>query len=149
MKPLARFLPHSKLRVTCFKLCGYDIGKDVFIGENLIITDNIHDKDVIVKDRVAIAAGVILITSSGPNSSNISPYVNVVDGTIEIQSDAWIGAGAIILPNVRIGEGGVVGAGAVVTKDVMPYTVVGGVPAKEIKKLKVNNETPTKSDSKI
>ena len=135
--------------MACFKLCGYNIGKDVFIGENLIITDNIHDKNVIVKDRVAIAAGVILITSSGPNLSNIGPYVNVVDGTIEIQSDAWIGAGAIILPNVRIGEGGVVGAGAVVIKDVMPYTVVGGVPAKEIKKLKVKNETSAEFDSEI
>ena len=52
-----------------------------------------------------------------------------------IKRGAWIGAGAIILPNVTIGERAVVGAGAVVTKDVPPYTVVAGVPAKEIKKL--------------
>jgi len=54
---------------------------------------------------------------------------------VVIKRGAWIGAGAIILPNVTIGERAVVGAGAVVTRDVPPYTVVAGVPAREIKKL--------------
>ncbi len=136
-KPLARILPNSKLRVAFFKMSGYSIGRDVFIGENLIITDNIHDKNVIIKDRVTIAAGVILITSSGPNASKISQYLNEVNGKIEIDKDAWIGAGVIILPNIRIGKGAVVGAGSVVIKDVPPNTVVVGVPAKQIKNLEV------------
>lgn len=51
------------------------------------------------------------------------------------KDDAWIGAGSIILPGVTIGEGAVVGAGAVVTKDVPPYTVVVGVPARPIKRI--------------
>ena len=137
LKPLARILPNSKLRVAFFKMCGYSIGKDVFIGENLIITDNIHDRNVIIKDRVTIASGVILITSSGPNASNISLYLNEVNGKIKIDTEAWIGAGVIVLPNIRIGKGAVVGAGAVVTKDVPPHTVVAGVPAKIIKTLEV------------
>lgn len=54
---------------------------------------------------------------------------------IVIGNDVWIGEWAIILPNVKyIGNGAIIGAGAVVTKDVPPYTVVGGNPAKEIKK---------------
>jgi len=70
-----------------------------------------------------------------PNTFQETQYTGDKEGKIIIQDDAWIGAGAIILPNVTIGKGAVVGAGAVVTKDVPPYTVVAGVPAKEIKKL--------------
>jgi maltose O-acetyltransferase len=51
---------------------------------------------------------------------------------VTIKDDVWIGARAIILPGVTIGEGAVIGAGAVVTKDVNPYDIVGGVPAKVI-----------------
>lgn len=53
-------------------------------------------------------------------------------GEIIIEDDVWIGANCVITPNVRIGRGAVVGAGAVVTRDVPPYTVVGGVPARPI-----------------
>lgn len=58
------------------------------------------------------------------------------DGTkqIIIEDDVWIGRNAIILPGVTIGKGAVIGAGSVVTKDVPPYCVVGGVPANVIKK---------------
>ncbi len=52
---------------------------------------------------------------------------------VEIGNDVWIGHGAIVLPGVTIGHGAVIAAGAVVTKDVAPYDVVGGVPAKHIK----------------
>ena len=51
----------------------------------------------------------------------------------EIGHDVWIGSNAIILPNVRVGNGAVIGAGAVVTKDVAPYEIVCGVPAKHLK----------------
>jgi maltose O-acetyltransferase len=137
-KLLAKVMPLSKLRVALFRMCGYSIGKDVFIGEDLIISDNLHDKNVFIGDRASIAPRVTLVTSSGPNLSKIEPYVKVVNGgKIRIENDAWIGAGVIILPNVTIGEGAVVGAGAVVIKDVPPYTVVAGVPAKAIKKLEL------------
>ncbi len=53
-----------------------------------------------------------------------------------IKKGAWIGAGAILLPGVTIGEYSLVAAGAVVTKDVLPYTMVAGVPAKVTKELK-------------
>jgi len=57
---------------------------------------------------------------------------------IVVEDEVWIGAAAIILQGVRIGRGAVVGAGAVVNKDVAPYTLVGGIPAKLIKKLTDN-----------
>jgi acetyltransferase-like isoleucine patch superfamily enzyme len=55
-------------------------------------------------------------------------------GKIIIEDDVWIGANAVLLPDIRIGKGAVVAAGAVVTKDVEPYSIVGGVPAKMISK---------------
>ncbi len=138
LKTIARITPLSKLRIALLRMCGYSIGKDVFIGEDLIISDNLHDKNVFIGDRASIAPRVTLVTSSGPNMSKIGPYVKVVNGgKIKIGHDAWIGAGAIILPDVTIGEGAVVGAGAVVINDVPSYTVVAGVPAKVIKKLEL------------
>ncbi len=62
-------------------------------------------------------------------------YFPRVTGPIRVCRNAWIGAGAIVLPGVRIGECSVVGAGAVVTADVEPFTVVAGVPARLIRRL--------------
>lgn len=140
LKILVRLAPISQIRVILLRLCGYSIGEQVFIGEDLIISDNIHDKNVTIGDRVAIGPRVTLVPNSSPNFSRIRPYVKAVNGKIIIEKDAWIGAGVIILPDITIGVGCVVGAGAVVTKDVPPFTIVGGVPAKFIKKMGVKYE---------
>ncbi|MBL4932243.1 CatB-related O-acetyltransferase [Clostridium paridis] len=55
-------------------------------------------------------------------------------GDITIGNDVWIGFEAVIMPGVKIGDGAIIGTRALVTKDVPPYTIVGGVPAKEIRK---------------
>lgn len=68
------------------------------------------------------------------------PFANTylfVGGGVRIEDDCWIGAGAIILNGVTIGKGSVVGAGAVVTKDVAPYTIVAGNPARKIKDIEI------------
>lgn len=56
---------------------------------------------------------------------------------MKIKDDVWIGAGVIILSGITIGECSVIGAGAVVTQDVEPYTVVAGVPARKIKDIEI------------
>ena len=61
---------------------------------------------------------------------------------IIIEDDVWIGAGAIVTDGVRIGKGAVIAAGAVVTNNVPPHTVVGGVPAKPIKVIDGNDVKP-------
>ena len=139
LKLLAKQIPGYRIRGQLFKMAGYEIGQQVYIGEDLIIIDELDDKGrVRIGNRVAIAERVTLVISSNANFSKIRPFVKDVHGHIEIDDDAWLGTGSIILPNVRIGSGAVVGAGSVVTKDVPDFTVVWGVPAKPIKKIAIS-----------
>lgn len=141
LKLLAKHTPGYNVRCRLLRMAGYKIGGRVYIGEDLIIIDELDDRArVRIGDRVAIAPRVTLVISSHPNFSRIRPFVKCVHGYIEIGDDAWIGTGCIILPDVRIGKGAVVGAGSVVTKDVPDFAVVAGVPAKPIKKLDTSSE---------
>ena len=79
--------------------------------------------------NVSVAPEVMLITSQHLKDD---PDFGLEDRGIVIEAYAWIGSRATILPGVTVGRGAVVAAGAVVTKDVPPYAVVGGVPAKVI-----------------
>ncbi len=67
-----------------------------------------------------------------PENCNNDPYCK--RGNTVIGNDVWIGTESMIMPGVKIGDGAVIGARALVTKDVPPYTIVGGVPAKIIRK---------------
>ena len=89
-------------------------------------------------ERVGLAPGVTFIAASGHRRSHRMCEFeafsdrHVVYAPIEVGDDTWIGTGAILLPGVRLGKLCVVGAGAVVTKDVADYSVVAGVPARVI-----------------
>jgi acetyltransferase-like isoleucine patch superfamily enzyme len=138
LKLIAKQIPGYRLRCQLLRMAGYKIGEKVYIGEELIIIDELKDKGrVRIGDRVAVSERVTLIISSHPNFSKIRPFVKNQHGYIEIDDDAWLGTGCIILPDVRIGKGAIVGAGAVVTKNVPDFTVVAGVPAKIIKRLDI------------
>ncbi len=135
-KVLARNMPHYKVRSALLKMAGYRIGRNVFIGEELLVRDERNDVAMVtIGDRVAIADRVTLVVSSNANYSRIRPIMGDMHLPIEICADAWIGAGCIILPGVRIGRGAVVGAGSLVTKSVPDYTIVVGSPAKAIRTL--------------
>ena len=95
---------------------------------------------VTIGNRVAIADRVAVVVSSNANFSRIGNLVGEVHRPIVIQDDAWLGAGVIVLPSVTIGRGAVVGAGAVVTRDVSSFTVVAGVPARPVKRLVPNDQ---------
>ena len=130
-KTLARIVPGYRLRRGLLRRCGYAIGRDVYIGEDLIVCEILEDfsEKLVIGDRVAIAPRVTLVTSSDPNWSRLAQVVEPERGRIVIEQDAWLGAGVIVMPNVTIGEGAIVGAGSVVTRDVPPWTVVAGAPA--------------------
>lgn len=117
-----------------------------------------HDKLIIGK-FCSIACGAKFIFNSANHTlSSISTYpfpiffeewgLNIKDvaaawdnkGDIIIGNDVWIGYEAVIMAGVAVGDGAIIGTRAVVTKDVPPYTIVGGVPAKPIRK-RFDNET--------
>lgn len=148
LKLLAKQLPGYQIRRSLLRLAGYTIGKDVYIGEDLIIIDELEPRSPLyIGNRVAIAERVTLVIASRPNFSSISPYVPTAYGPITIKDDAWLGTGVIVLPNVTIGQGAVVGASSLVTKDVPPFTIVAGVPAKTLRKI--NNSQNLKVSAEV
>lgn len=106
------------------------IGKNVFINHDCTFLDI---GGITIEDDVLIGPKVSLITESHP----LSPAERkaLIVKPIVIKRNVWIGAGATILPGVTVGENAVVAAGAVVSKDVSPNTVVAGIPAKAIKAI--------------
>jgi acetyltransferase-like isoleucine patch superfamily enzyme len=89
LKLLVRQMPMYQLRAAMLRWCGYALGKDVFIGEDLLIVDEPSDRGMVsIGDRVAISPRVTLVVSSRPDFSRIAPYVPVKHGPITIENDA-------------------------------------------------------------
>ena len=138
LKLLVKNMPIYQLRVAMLRWSGYSVGQDVYVGEDLLIIDEPVDWGAVhIGHRVAISPRVTLVVSSRPNLSRIAPYVPAKHAAICIEDDAWLGTGVVVLPGTTIGEGAVVAANSVVTADVQPYTIVGGSPAKLIRKVSV------------
>ncbi len=113
---------------------GITIGKESLIGENSIIRGQggIH-----IGDRVYTSPYTQIIAVNHIFDDPNRPFVEqgITAEGIVIEDDVWLGAGAIVTDGVRVGAGAVVAAGAVVTKDVPPHTVVAGIPARPIKQI--------------
>lgn len=146
MNNIVAHIPWVKFRNVVYRRMDMSIGKNTIINMGQLI---IHPQGISIGNNSNINRGCILDgrgTLIIGNSVSISHRVMILSGShqmnshnfsgeylpISIDDYVWIGAGAIILNNVHIGEGAVVAAGAVVTKDVAPYSMVGGIPAKKI-----------------
>jgi acetyltransferase-like isoleucine patch superfamily enzyme len=106
------------------------IGKNVFINFDCTFLDL---GGITIDDQVMLAPKVSLLSEGHPVAPN--DRQTLTPGKIHIKKNAWIGAHATILQGVTVGENAIVAAGAVVSKDVPANTVVGGIPAKHIKKI--------------
>lgn len=132
-----------------------EIGDDVYIGHNTILKGYHKNKMVIgsgtwigqqcflhsagglrVGSNVGIGPAVRIITSHHEGKDVSVPILHtpIVFKPVTVEDDADIGTGAVLLPGVTVGRGAQVGAGAVVCRDVEPYTVVSGVPARLIRR---------------
>jgi serine acetyltransferase len=114
---LARILPGARsLRITLHRWRGVSIGKGVWIGYDVIL-DTSRPHLIVIEDGASLSMRVTVIA-----------HFRETQG-VKIEQDAFVGPGAIILPNVTIGRGAVVTAGSVVSQSVAPMTVVQGNPA--------------------
>ncbi|MBQ6142490.1 MAG: putative colanic acid biosynthesis acetyltransferase [Kiritimatiellae bacterium] len=110
------------------------MGEYACLGEDV---DCYSVDEISVGDQALVSQGVKLCAAGHDTSSRI---MELTYAPITVGANAWVAGWATVLPGVTIGEGAVVAAGAVVTKDVEPWTVVGGNPAKFIKKRVLQNE---------
>lgn len=111
-----------------------DCGKNIFFGEDVFINSGCKFQDqggVYLGDRCLIGHNVVLVTLN--HHMEPSRRGGMVPKPIRLGNDVWIGSGSIVLPGVTIGDGAVVAAGSVVTKDVEACVVVAGVPARVVK----------------
>lgn len=135
--PYRRFCLGNRSVIESFCCVNNAMG-DVLIGHNTRI--GIHCTiigPVSIGSHVNLAQGIV-VTALNHNFSNRDVLISqqgVSTNDIMIDDDVWIGANAVILPGVKIGRHAVVAAGAVVTTDVEPYTLVAGVPAHKIKNI--------------
>jgi len=109
------------------------IGDGFEANANVMINARGRGK-IIIGNNVLIGPNVVLRCNNHIFSNLKIPISNqgMTEGSILIEDDVWIGSNSVILPDVCIGKGAIVAAGAVVTKSIPPYTIVGGVPARTI-----------------
>ena len=133
---LAQNSLHPDLRPKLQRIRGVNLGRHVYIGFNVYF-DHLYPNFISIEDYTCIGMRSMIFAHSDPSSAvyiKKNHYPKKIARTT-IKRGAWIGAGCIILAGVTVGENSVVGAGSVVIKDVEPYTVVGGNPARLIKRL--------------
>lgn len=137
LQNLASISPSSSLTVSFQRKKGCKIGNHVYIGPNVFI-DILYPELITIEDYVSIGMNSMIFAHSNPTNSiwiKKHCYPRRV-APVTIKKGAWIAPGVTILCGVNIGENSVVGAHSLVVKDVEPYCVFAGVPAKQIAKLK-------------
>lgn len=149
---LPKGLGFSFLKSLCLKAVGAQIGKNITIYPGVWVFPG---SKLIIRDDVDLALDVLITTNGGVEIGNrvlVGYRVQILSQNHEIPKgkgrifgsghvkkkvvigdDVWIGANSIILPGVNIGEGAIIAAGSVVTKDVPAFSIVAGVPARIMK----------------
>ena len=116
-----------------------DFGKNIHLGKNVFINAGCKFQDqggIYMGDDVLIGHNVVIATLN--HDENPENRANLIAAPVKIGNKVWIGSNATILSGVTIGKGAIIAAGAVVTKDVEECSIVAGVPAKFIRKVKTD-----------
>jgi acetyltransferase-like isoleucine patch superfamily enzyme len=130
--------------VSIFMHCSFDAAKGLTIGRGSVINAGCRldsRGEIRIGNKVSISQQVIILTADHDVDARDFAGRN---RKVVIEDLVWIGTRAILLPGVTIGKGAIIAAGAVVNKNVQPFTVVGGVPAKLLRDRRRDIEYPTK-----
>lgn len=121
-------------------------GNNVYANFNLTLVD---DTDIFVGDNVMFGPNVIIATAGHPVDPPLREKVAQFNIPVRIGKNVWIGAGAIVLPGVTIGDHSVIGAGSVVTKDIPPNVVAVGNPCRVLREINDRGKEYYYKDLKI
>lgn len=141
VKFVAYFYTDARVRKVYLRRLGVKMGENTYsnIGFRVVIEG--YKTRVIIGKNVSIAPNVTMVACSSANNGKKINEIEYVKNClwkqdkIVIEDDVWIGANVVILPGIHVGECAVIGAGSVVTKNVEPYTIVAGNPAKVLRRL--------------
>ena len=115
-----------------------NLGRHVYMGDGVYANFNltlVDDADIYIGNNVMFGPGVVVDTAAHPIRPDIRKRQVQFNVPVTIEDNVWIGAGAIILPGVRIGENSVIGAGSVVTRDIPANVVAYGSPCRVIREI--------------
>lgn len=134
-----------------FTFQNIEVGKYVSIGAGAVFLAS--ESKIIIGNKVLFGPNVTIV-GGDHNTSLVGKFMYDIhekrpqdDQDVIIEDDVWVGSGVIILKGVRVGRGSIIAAGSVVTRDVLPYTVVGGSPARIISIRFGDIETISKHDA--
>lgn len=126
--------------------CNIHVGNNFYANFGLTLVD---DADVYIGDSVMIAPHVTIATGTHPVHPDLREQVYQYNLPVHIGNRVWIGAGAIILPGVTIGDGSVIGAGSVVTRDIPAGVVAAGNPCRVLREITDRDKEYYYKDRKV
>lgn len=141
VKFISFFYTDARIRKLYLQRLGVKMGTNTYSNIGFRVVSDDYKTRVIIGNNVSIAPNVLVISTSSANNGNKINQLTYVRehltkaSEIIVDDEVWIGANVTILPGVHIGECAIIGAGSVVTKDVDPYTIVAGNPARPIRKV--------------
>ena len=122
------------------------VGSHVYANYHLTLVD---DSNIYIGDYVLIAPNVVIATAAHPINAHLRQLGYQYNRDVHIKNNVWIGAGAVIMPGVTIGENTIIGAGSVVTKDIPSNVVAVGNPCKVLREVSERDKIYFYKDEKI
>lgn len=150
VKLVAYYYTDARVRKLYWRRLGLEMGEGTYANMGLRLLSNDYKPRVHIGCNVSIGAGVTFVAAATANNGkeiNTLPYVQdhlTVEGEITVEDEVWFGANVTVLPGVHIGRCTVIGAGSVVTKDLEPYSVYVGAPARRVRDLRTGERVDKK-----
>lgn len=149
---VAMHYPDARIRKKYASYMWMELGEGSFANLGISVIPNEHEICVHIGKNVSIAPNVVFLCGTGPNNGieiKRIPYVKerlIHYSDIWVDDEAWLGAGCILFPGIKVGRCAIIGAGSVLREDAEPYCIYAGVPARKIRDLRTEANWENKND---